>query len=141
MANADQHSAEFLEGQIGDLIATSGPAVQRKVVNDLAEEVIEHRACLLTEALKRLRSMNKKLDSLKPDQISYDEAKQKQERFSECRMKEVKKFEEGIAKLDPAVTAVLTVGEKEGEDNKEAWDALEESLECLRKDFSCCNTC
>ncbi len=142
MANqSDQTTSEALEVQVADMIAASGPAVRKKVVNDLAEEVIEHRACLLTESLRRLRSMSSKLEEKdKPDKVCHDANRKKSEHFSEVRVKEIEHLEKGIGKLDPAVTLALAAPE-DGKDNKKAWCALEKVLKELKKDYPCCNHC
>ncbi len=139
MVNANQNSTEFLEGQVADLILNSGAAIQKRVVNDLVDEVLECRANLLTESIKRLRAMNTKLEELdKPDKVCFDEQKKEKKGFSEKRVKEIDGFQKEIKKLDDAVVVVLQPSK---EDNRKDWCKLKEVLKALKVSHPCCNHC
>lgn len=74
------------------------------VVNILVNKEIENRSTLLLSAIKQFEELNKQLNKIQPDMVSYNEDGTKvASNWSKQKLEEKRKIEEKIKKIDNAV--------------------------------------
>lgn len=89
-------------------IADAGPDTLERVVSTLAEEVLRKRVNALVSAYTESDNLAKKLRTLKPDQLGYDDTGAVvSQSYSKQRLEERKKVEARTARVNKAINKAV----------------------------------
>ena len=100
-------SAEIAQ-EVAKQLGASTSLVKERVINTLVESEIVRRATVLSEALTKVKELQRTLQKTQPDQKTYDAAGNESAVFSEAKFKERKKTTESLEALEKALEVAMS---------------------------------